>query len=134
MALTRSSSKDTASPVKFTEASFDSRLCSCLEAQGREEEMTAGGEGWIQVVQQAGRWREQRGDSGRYTGKSVGPNRMTCGGDAEETGASAQTGKEWGGVLSSDSATRLWVQFCLDRPTLCCWAALPSSQPQSAEL
>lgn len=25
----------------------------------------------------------------------MGPDRMTCGGDAEETGASAQTGKEW---------------------------------------
>lgn len=33
-------------------------------SRGREEEMTAGGEGWIQVGQQAGRRREQRGDSG----------------------------------------------------------------------
>ena len=64
----------------------------------------------------------------------MGPDRMTCGGDVEETGASGQTGKEWGGVLSSDSATRLWVQFCLDRPTLCRWTALPISWPQSAEL
>ena len=60
----------------------------------------------------------------------MGPDRMTCRGDAEETGASAQTGKEW----ASDSATRFWAQFCLDRPTLRRQAALPISGPQSAEL
>ena len=60
---------------------------------------------------------------------------MTCGGGREEARASEQTGKEGGGDLSSDSsATRLWAQFYLDRPTLCNGAALPISGPQSAEL
>lgn len=67
VALTRSSSKDSVSPVNFTEVSFDSRVRSCL----------AGGHGVGRLVK-AG--REQEGETRHIPRKEAG-----CGGWVENS-------------------------------------------------